>query len=112
MKTSLNQPDHRCVFINRPDLREVSVMKECGSVHTKTISPPGCKHLRKEIRNVPGIRKKLMFGRCMLKRDEEAREEIRKAASDIWADSIETRDCGFFESGQWDVCPRYTPVDQ
>jgi hypothetical protein len=87
-------------------------MKECASVHTKTISPPGCKHLRREIRNVPGIRKKLMFGRCMLKRDEGVREEIRKAAQQMGADTIGTRDCGFFESGIWDGCPRYSPVDQ
>ena len=84
-------------------------MTECASVHTKTISPPGCKHLRKEIRCVPGIRKRLMFGRCMLKRDDEAREEIRKAAEKVQADTIETRDCGFFESGAWRDCPRYTP---
>ena len=87
-------------------------MTECGSVHTKTISPPGCKHLRKEIRNVPGIRKKLMFGRCMLKRDEGVREEIRSAARQMGSDSVDTRDCGFYELRLWDSCPRYSPLEE
>jgi hypothetical protein len=87
-------------------------MTECASVHTKTISPPGCRHLRKEIRSVPGIRKKLMFGRCLLKRDAEARDEITRAAREIEADTLDTRDCGFFESCRWEACPRYSPTDR
>ena len=86
-------------------------MTELGSLHTKTISPPGCKHLRKEIRNVPGIRKKLMFGRCMLKRDREVMEEIRNAAEKIWSNSMDNRDCRFFESHKWEECPKYLPAE-
>jgi len=87
-------------------------MTEQGTLHTKTISPPGCKHLRKEIRIVPGIRKKLMFGRCMLKRDRDVREEIRGAADKLWSCTADNRDCRFFESHQWEACPRYHPIDQ
>jgi hypothetical protein len=75
-------------------------------------SVPACRHLRREIRVVPGISKKLMFGRCMLKRDSEAREEIARAAMEQMADTLDTRDCGFFESGSWKSCPRYVPADR
>jgi hypothetical protein len=76
----------------------------------RTGTLPGCRHLRREIRVVPGVSKKLMFGRCMLKRDSEVREEIARAASLLNADTLDTRDCGFFESGSWKSCPRYVPA--
>jgi hypothetical protein len=87
-------------------------MTEQGIPNTNTINPPECKHLRKEIRIVPGIRKKLMFGRCMLMRDNGVREEINKAADKVCSGSVNNRDCRFFESHSWKACPRHLPADQ
>ena len=69
-----------------------------------------CSHLREEVRIVPGVRKKLLVGRCLLKaRDSEARAEITRAMQDTWVTDKDHPDCWVFATGSWESCPRYSP---
>ena len=85
-------------------------MADNASECAQGIKAQECIHLREEIRVVPGVRKKVMVGRCLLKRrDREARAEITKAMQSFWATEKDHPDCWVFATGRWETCPRYAP---